>query len=68
MMIEGSGSGSIPLTNGSKSRRTKLHVDTVDPLGSGIRKKPIPDPGSMGQKYTGSRIRILNTGLKFMGL
>jgi len=25
-------------------------------LGSGIRKKPIPDPGSMGQKYTGSRI------------
>ncbi len=24
--------------------------------GSGIRKKPIPDPGSMGQKGTGSRI------------
>ncbi len=24
---------------------------------SGIRKKPIPDPGSMGQKGTGSRIR-----------
>jgi hypothetical protein len=23
---------------------------------SGIRKKPIPDPGSMGQKGTGSRI------------
>jgi hypothetical protein len=28
--------------------------------GSGIRKKPIPDPGSRGQKGTGSRIR--NTG------
>jgi hypothetical protein len=26
-------------------------------LGSGIRKKPIPDPGSRGQKSTGSRIR-----------
>jgi hypothetical protein len=25
-------------------------------LGSGIRKKPIPDPGSSGQKGTGSRI------------
>jgi hypothetical protein len=25
-------------------------------LGSGIRKKPIPDPGSRGQKGTGSRI------------
>ncbi len=32
-------------------------------LGSGIRKKPIPDPGSRGQKATdpGSRIRIRNT-------
>jgi hypothetical protein len=32
-------------------------------LGSGIRKKPIPDPGSQsrGQKGTGSRIRIRNT-------
>ncbi len=30
-------------------------------LGSGIRKKPIPDPGSRGQKGTGSRIRIRNT-------
>ncbi len=28
---------------------------------SGIRKKPIPDPGSRGQKGTGSRIR--NTAL-----
>jgi hypothetical protein len=28
---------------------------------SGIRKKPIPDPGSGGQKGTGSRIRIRNT-------
>ncbi len=32
-------------------------------LGSEIRKKPIPDPGSRGQKGTGSRIRILNTDL-----
>ncbi len=30
-------------------------------LQSGIRKKPIPDPGSRGQKGTGSRIRIRNT-------
>jgi hypothetical protein len=30
-------------------------------LGSGIRKKPNPDPGSRGQKGTGSRIRIRNT-------
>ncbi len=32
-------------------------------LGSGIRKKPIPDPESRsrGQKGTGSRIRIRNT-------
>ncbi len=28
---------------------------------SGIRKKPILDPGSRGQKSTGSRIRIRNT-------
>ncbi len=27
-----------------------------------IWKKPIPDPGSRGQKGTGSRIRIRNTG------
>jgi hypothetical protein len=26
-------------------------------LGSGIRKKPIPEPGSRGKKGTGSRIR-----------
>jgi hypothetical protein len=32
---------------------------------SGIRKKPIPDPGSRGQKGTGSRIRIRNTGSRF---
>jgi hypothetical protein len=29
----------------------------------GIRKKPILDPGSRGQKGTGSRIRTCNTGL-----
>jgi hypothetical protein len=32
---------------------------------SGIRKKPIPDPGSRGQKGTGSRIRIRNTEKKY---
>ncbi len=33
---------------------------------SGIRKKPIPDPGSRGQKAPnpGSRIRIRNTGFR----
>jgi hypothetical protein len=32
-------------------------------LGSEIRdlEKPVPDPGSRGQKGTGSRIRIRNT-------
>jgi hypothetical protein len=35
---------------------------------SGIRKKPIPDPGSRGQKAPnpGSRIRIRNTGCLFL--
>ncbi len=32
----------------------------------GIRKKPIPDPGSRGQQSTGSRIRIRNTGLNLI--
>ncbi len=32
---------------------------------SGIRKKPIPDPGSRGQEGTGSRIRIRNTAFLF---
>ncbi len=32
-----------------------LNIWSWDP-GSGIRKKPIPDPGSKGQKGTGSRI------------
>ncbi len=32
--------------------------------GSEIRDKPIPDPGSRGQKGTGSRIRIRNTVIK----
>jgi hypothetical protein len=32
--------------------------------GFGIRNKPIPDPGSRGQKGTGSRIRIRNTAKK----
>jgi hypothetical protein len=37
-------------------------------LGSGIRKKPIPYPGSRGQKGTGSRIRIRNTDYLCMDL
>jgi hypothetical protein len=32
-------------------------------LGSEIRKRPNPDPGSRGQKGTGSQIRIRNTGM-----
>jgi hypothetical protein len=40
------------------SKLSKIWV--WDP-GSGIRKKPVPDPGSRGQKGTGSRIRIRNT-------
>jgi hypothetical protein len=31
-------------------------------MGLGIREKPIPDPGSRGQKGTGIRMRIRNTG------
>jgi hypothetical protein len=34
---------------------------------SGIRKKPIPDPGSSGQNGTGSWIRIRNTSLTNSG-
>ncbi len=33
---------------------------------SGIRKKPIPDPGSRGQKGTGSRIQIRNTEYRYI--
>ncbi len=33
---------------------------------SGIRKKTLPDPGSRGQKGTGSRIRIRNTGCQLL--
>jgi hypothetical protein len=33
-------------------------------LESGIRKKPMPDPGYRGQKGTGSWIRIRNTEKK----
>ncbi len=39
----------------------KLSKIRVGDPGSEIRKKPIPDPGSRGQKGTGSRIRIRNT-------
>jgi hypothetical protein len=41
----------------------KYGFEIRDPR-SGIREKPIPDPGSRGQKRTGSRIRIRNTALK----
>jgi hypothetical protein len=42
-----------------------LKIWSWDP-GSEIRKKPIPDPGSRGQKAPdpGSRIRIRNTGYR----
>ncbi len=40
---------------------TKLSKIWIWDRGSRIRKKPIPDPGSRGQKGTGSRIRISNT-------
>ncbi len=44
-----------------------LKIWSWDPR-SGIRKKPIPDPGSRGQKGTGSRIRIRNTaGFRIQG-
>jgi hypothetical protein len=35
---------------------TKLSKIWISDPGSEIRKKPIPDPGSRGQKSTGSRI------------
>jgi len=48
----------------TKERGEKLSISSqtkgLDPR-SGIRKKPIPDPGTRGQKGTGSRIRIRNT-------
>jgi hypothetical protein len=40
---------------------TKLSKIWVWDQRFGIRKKPIPDSGSRGQKGTGSRIRIRNT-------
>ncbi len=39
---------------------SQIHGFGIRDPRSGIRKKPIPDPGSRGQKGTGSRIR--NTG------
>jgi hypothetical protein len=46
---------------------TKLSKIWVWDPGSEIRdpEKPIPDPGSRGQKSTGSRIRIRNTGSEY---
>ncbi len=43
-----------------KMVKNLLKIWSWDP-GSEIRKKPISDPGSRGQKGTGSRIRIRNT-------
>jgi hypothetical protein len=45
---------------------TKLSKIWIWDPGSEIRKKPIPDPGSWGQKGTGSRIRIHNTAGMFI--
>jgi hypothetical protein len=42
------------------SKLSKYGFGIRDPR-SGIRKKPIPDPESRGQKGTGSRIQIRNT-------
>jgi hypothetical protein len=44
---------------------TKLSKVWVWDPGSEIRKKPISDFGSRGQKGTGSRIRIRNTGYRY---
>jgi len=44
------------------TKLSKYGFGIRDP-GSEIREKPIPDPGSRGQKGTGSRIQIRNTGL-----
>jgi hypothetical protein len=41
----------------SQKMVSKLSKIWVGDPGSEIRKKPIPDPGSRGQKGTGSRIR-----------
>jgi hypothetical protein len=54
MIYSGFDSGS-----GSKNYRTLYR----DPR-SGIRKKPIPDPGYRGQKGAGSRIRIRITMMR----
>ncbi len=47
---------------------TKLSKIWIWDPGSRIRKKPIPDPGSRGQKGTGSRIRIRNTEVRYSKL
>ncbi len=39
----------------------------IPDLGSGFLSIPYPDPGSGGQKSTGSRIRIRNTGTVVLG-
>jgi hypothetical protein len=67
----GSGVKKIPDPgSGSASKNlsilTQKKIVSVHP-GSGSRFRilillPIPDPGTRGQKGTGSRIRILNTG------
>ncbi len=55
----------VPLTNGSGSGSGWILLEALKNmgLGSGTRKKPIPDHGygSRGHKGTGSRIRIRNT-------
>jgi hypothetical protein len=53
LLIEGSGSGSIPLTNGSESgRKAQKHADPVDP-----DSEPEPEHCHLLQK---KRPRMLN--------
>jgi hypothetical protein len=45
-----------------QQKRGVKQVFGIFGLGSGIRNKPIPNPGSRGQKSTGSWILIHNNG------
>jgi hypothetical protein len=47
------------------TKLSKYEFGIRDPR-SGIRNKPIPDPGSRVQKGTGSRIRIHNNGIIYL--
>ncbi len=66
MFIPDPGSWFLPIPDPGSNNRNKregwkknCHLALKNMgLGSGIRKKRIPDPGSRGQKGTGSRIRM----------